>query len=1316
MLEPPSLSSSIATFRCVPVAIVLLLVGAWTAPASGARVETTPADFAVSGTQTGDIAAGVLEPSTTCAACHGGYDPAAAPYDAWSGSLMAHAGRDPLYRAQQTIANQDVANVGVFCQRCHVPMSVVTGHVSVADGSALDATDMDGVTCHVCHAMVDPVYRPGESPPQDAAILGGLAAVPNEYGNGMFVLDPSGTRRGPYDTPFAAHGWIRSPFHRRSELCGTCHDVGNVQVSRQADGSYRYNALGAPTPDEDPWQQFPLERTYTEWALSAFGAGGVDMGGRFGGPGATVVATCQDCHMPATTGAGCAFGEVRADLPRHDFAGAAAPVLDLIAALFANDPAVDLVAIARARTQAIHMLGRAATLELAQDGATLNVRFVNQSGHKLPTGHIEGRRIWLNVRFVDASGALVAEHGAYDAVTATLDAASTAVYEMVVGLSADAAAVTGLPAGPTGHMALADTIEKDNRIPPRGFDAARFETAGAPVVGWTYADGQHWDDRGFAIPPGAVAADVTAYYQSTPREYVEALRDGNVTDAWGTTLHDVWTATGRGAPIAMTSQALTLAAVCTPAAPDPCDDGDPCNGTEGCDAGSGTCVASPPVACDDDDPCNGIETCDPGDGTCRPGTALGCDDANPCTDDVCDPVFGCLHADNAAGCDDAVPCTASDVCRDGTCVGGDVASGCASCAAVATVPAAGGTFAGSTQHGGTLTATCGAGPAAPERVFRWTPAYSGVAIIDTCDGRSAFDTVVSLRADTCEGAEVACNDDTAGCATTEPNDHHGSRLAAAVTGGRTYYVVVDGYGAGAGAFSLTITPPDLCGNGLRQGAEECDGADAGRCASGACGDGCRCAPPPEGLPDLTVAVSEVQTHYGAAVPAADVAEGCATATAGVDLVRFATETRNAGTADFVLGPPLCPSPCSDHPGEVCENPQYVCGPAGGYSRPHYANYATYELLDGGGQRVAAGAKQGWCLRDQVGSCLTPVYTCADQGISAGCTDLYSASASCQYVDVTDVASGDYLLQVRVDPFDRVSELDESNNVVRIPVTILRPTASVTPSATATLVPATATPPPTVAPTATATSTPTVTVTLTATVPPTPPTPTASPTATVTATTTATPAATLASATITPSPTATPTAAPVTPTRSPTPAATATPACPVVPVTGCRTPVAGGKGRLVMTNAPRTRDGLRWRWRRGSSTSKAELGTPTTATDYRLCLYGAEGPIVEIPIPAGGRCGRALQRPCWTERAGGFVYRDWTRAAGVGRLELREGRTGHARIVLAAALGRTPSFPIAPPVMVQLHNLESGLCWEAAYRAPAIANTAGPPGRFVDETE
>lgn len=539
--------------------------------ALAARIDMTLEDFHVPGTQVGQVSVFNILTSSNCAMCHGNYDFEDEPHATWAGSLMAHGGRDPLFLAQMATANQDVGNVGYFCMRCHVPMSIVTGHANQTDGSTLDAVDMDGVNCHFCHAMVDPIYVPGESPAEDAAVLAGLAEVPQYYGNAMFVLDPSGLRRGPIWEPASPHDAIRSDFFQRSDMCGTCHDVGNVAVTRQPNGSYRYNTIDQRTPNTDPWTQFPLERTYTEWRLSAFAAGGVDMGGRFGGEGPPVVSTCQDCHMPKTTARTCFFGPERSGMGRHDFAGAAAPSLDLIALHYQNDPAVDPAAIARGRQKAVEMLERAASLEVAQEGRRLRVRVINESGHKLPTGHIEGRRVWLNVKFYDAAGALIGEFGHYDAAEAQLDEASTKIYEMIVGLSPEAAQLTELPPGPTTHMALADTIVKDNRIPPRGFNNAAFEAGGAPVVDYAYTDGQYWDDTHFAIPPGAARSVATVNYQSLTRHYVEALRDGNTTNHWGQTLYNLWVQTGKGAPIRMTDADVALHAF--PAGDLNCDGG-----------------------------------------------------------------------------------------------------------------------------------------------------------------------------------------------------------------------------------------------------------------------------------------------------------------------------------------------------------------------------------------------------------------------------------------------------------------------------------------------------------------------------------------------------------------------------------------------------------------------------------------------------------------------------------------------------------------------------------------------------------------------
>src|SRR5690606_9672839 len=167
----------------------------------------------------------------------------------------------------------------------------------------------------------------------------------------------------------------------------------NVAASRQADGSYRYNALGTPPGGEDLASHFPLERTYTEWKLSSFAAGGVDLDRRCRREGGGVVSTCQGGHMRVRARLADRSGPARNDLRSHDFAGASSWVLDIIGRQYKDDPAVDQDALAVAMAAANDMLARAASLDLAQDaGGVLHARVINESGHKLPTGHLEGRR------------------------------------------------------------------------------------------------------------------------------------------------------------------------------------------------------------------------------------------------------------------------------------------------------------------------------------------------------------------------------------------------------------------------------------------------------------------------------------------------------------------------------------------------------------------------------------------------------------------------------------------------------------------------------------------------------------------------------------------------------------------------------------------------------------------------------------------------------------------------------------------------------------------------------------------------------------
>lgn len=552
--------------------------------AASPRLPTTRTNFFHPGTQPGGVN-GLLPPQA-CVFCHGNFNPESAPYNRWVGSMMAQSARDPVFKAALAIAEQDAAFVAESCLRCHAPTAFAQGHVqfvtdaaspSFGSSLALAGDDLQGVSCSLCHRAVDPTFTPGKSPPEDQAIITALpAGAPEENGlhNGAYVLDTQDRRRGPYnlDADWQAaglggfpgfHAYLKSPFHQDSRMCAACHDVSTAHFTRQGDGTYLLNASGAaPAPDKH--DQFPEQRTYSEWLNSLFAQGPVNLNGRFGGT-RPAVSSCQDCHMPGVSGQGCGLNPpLRPQLGQHDFAGANSWVVRAVRALFpdsqtglSSQTADD--AIARGAS----LLDRAADLTLTYKSKRVNARITNYSGHKLPTGYTEGRRMWINVRFLDAGGGVVQELGGYDATTATLDEGTTRVYAAELGLDEAVATLTGNQPGPAFHLALSNKVYLDNRIPPMGFTNAKFEAAGAGhVPPGQYADGQYWDDVGFDRPNGAVRAEVSVYHQTSSREYMEFLRDTNTSTAAGQTAYDQWTMQGKSAPVLMDSKTILLVCAC----------------------------------------------------------------------------------------------------------------------------------------------------------------------------------------------------------------------------------------------------------------------------------------------------------------------------------------------------------------------------------------------------------------------------------------------------------------------------------------------------------------------------------------------------------------------------------------------------------------------------------------------------------------------------------------------------------------------------------------------------------------------------------
>jgi hypothetical protein len=210
--------------------------------------------------------------------------------------------------------------------------------------------------------------------------------------------------------------------------------------------------------------------------------------------------------------------------------------------------------------KSIDMLQLAATIDVEQIGGAIDVRVTNETGHKLPTGYPEGRRMWLNVQYFDAADQLIAERGGYDLLNADLDIDTTKVYEIHLGLDTNVADATGLPEGVSFHFALNNKIYKDNRIPPRGFTNAAYEAFGGAHVGATYADFQYWDDTGYALVEGAASVTVGLYFQTSSKDYIEFLRDENITNEWGNRLYAGWELAGKSEPVLMAGATVSLSA------------------------------------------------------------------------------------------------------------------------------------------------------------------------------------------------------------------------------------------------------------------------------------------------------------------------------------------------------------------------------------------------------------------------------------------------------------------------------------------------------------------------------------------------------------------------------------------------------------------------------------------------------------------------------------------------------------------------------------------------------------------------------------
>jgi len=592
MLRPTESSTPAVRWRSAPSPLArAAAVAALAALTAGGAAVVRGGGFTPDATQP-PVANPVLSPND-CASCHGDFEAFShhEPHPTWAGSMMANASRDPIFWAALDVANDDVPGIGDFCLRCHVPTGWLAGRSEPPGGSAdgcgllgnldQDAADFSGVSCHLCHRMmVNPSPPPGEAPVY--------------YENGKYWIDDGDCggegepcRRGPYDFPIGGpnvpppHAWAFSQYHVDADVCGNCHNVTNP-VETLIDE----NGVDTGIP-------FPIERTFDEWQASAYSAPGAGFSG------------CQDCHMPPALPSpvyACLFeqNDRTDDLPVHQFAGGNAWVprvlRDEYIALADRADSFDATiawALDMLQNRSAEVALTAPSFVPPEGELGVEVEVTNLSGHKLPTGYFEGRRMWLQLEVRDGAGGLLLESGAYDPLTGELaDDPQLKVYRREAGIwdlhgtgECDTEDALG---NAIFHFVRNNCVVVDNRIPPAGFTAG-----GDPEVrpvGYAYPETSpgsgvlvHWDVTPYAatLPPDTPSPlSVTArlYYQTTTDEYVGFLRDQAVVNGFpddclprasgstpamsrGEILHDMWTRYERAPPVLMGTASAVVAVV-----------------------------------------------------------------------------------------------------------------------------------------------------------------------------------------------------------------------------------------------------------------------------------------------------------------------------------------------------------------------------------------------------------------------------------------------------------------------------------------------------------------------------------------------------------------------------------------------------------------------------------------------------------------------------------------------------------------------------------------------------------------------------------
>jgi len=234
-----------------------------------------------------------------CINCHGenptdGEGNIIAPGFTWSGSMMAQAGRDPIFWACMAVAAQDSVwalgnpNAVDICERCHFPQGWLAGRSDPPNASLMTGSDLDGVHCDACHRMWDPFHKTTYSGEREGSdwtgywdeagntgpwavtrsyVLSGVTLLEDrtlataielfsgldffindlpkfntysENGGGQYFVSTANgfvKKRASFADPAESdHSNLYSRYHKSKYFCSTCHDVSNPALANACEG------------------------------------------------------------------------------------------------------------------------------------------------------------------------------------------------------------------------------------------------------------------------------------------------------------------------------------------------------------------------------------------------------------------------------------------------------------------------------------------------------------------------------------------------------------------------------------------------------------------------------------------------------------------------------------------------------------------------------------------------------------------------------------------------------------------------------------------------------------------------------------------------------------------------------------------------------------------------------------------------------------------------------------------------------------------------------------------------------------------------